>query len=282
MIDLLAAILMALFQGIVEWLPISSEGQLSLLFVTIYGLDELAAVTLALFLHLGTMLAVIWYFRKDLLEMINLRSPMLEMMIITTIGTALTAVPLVLMFKTYWKNFTDNLILPTDLLFALFVGSLLIVTGFVLSKQSDQGTRDLLSLTKKEALFLGLAQGIAALPGISRSGMTITFLLIIGIMHRDAFKISFLVSVPAVLGATALEFILEGFKIDITGMTVGNVFFPFPLLVLSILLTAIIGILTMDFLISLKEVPYDKFCYGFGTATIVLGTIFFLIKVVSA
>jgi hypothetical protein len=65
-------------------------------------------------------------------------------------------------------------------------------------------------------------------------------------------------------------------------MTVGNVFFPFPLLVLSILLTAIIGILTMDFLISLKEVPYDKFCYGFGTATIVLGTIFFLIKVVSA
>ena len=120
------------------------------------------------------------------------------------------------------------------------MGSLLIVTGFVLSKQSDQGTRDLLSLTKKEALFLGLAQGIAALPGISRSGMTITFLLIIGIMHRDAFKISFLVSVPAVLGATALEFILEGFKIDITGMTVGNVFFPFPLLVLSILLTAII------------------------------------------
>ncbi|MHA1993313.1 MAG: undecaprenyl-diphosphate phosphatase [Candidatus Hodarchaeales archaeon] len=282
MIDLLAAILMALFQGIVEWLPISSEGQLSLLFVTIYGLDELTAVTLALFLHLGTMLAVIWYFRKDLLEMINLRSPILEMMIITTIGTALTAVPLVLMFKTYWKNFTDNLILPTDLLFALFVGSLLIVTGFVLSKQSDQGTRDLLSLTKKEALFLGLAQGIAALPGISRSGMTITFLLIIGIMHRDAFKISFLVSVPAVLGATALEFILEGFRIDITGMTVGNVFFPFPLLVLSILLTAIIGILTMDFLISLKEVPYDKFCYGFGTATIVLGTIFFLIKVVSA
>ena len=68
MIDFLAAILMSLFQGIIEWLPISSEGQLSLLFVTIYGLDELAAVTLALFLHLGTMISVIWYFRKDILE----------------------------------------------------------------------------------------------------------------------------------------------------------------------------------------------------------------------
>jgi len=281
MIDLLAAILMALFQGIIEWLPISSEGQLSLLFVTIYGLDELAAVTLALFLHLGTMIAVIWYFRGDLLEMIDLRSPMLEMMLITTIGTGLTAVPIVLIFKTYWEGFSTNLYLPPDFLFTLFVGSLLIVTGFILSKQSDQGTRDLFSLTRKEALFLGFAQGMAALPGISRSGMTITFLLIIGIMHRDAFKISFLVSIPAVLGATTLEFILEGFKIDITGMTVGTVFFPFPLLMFSILLTAIIGILTMDFLLSLKEIPYDKFCIGFGIVTIILGIIFFLIKVVS-
>jgi undecaprenyl-diphosphatase len=249
--------------------------------VTIYGLDELAAVTLALFLHLGTMIAVIWYFRKDLLEMMNPGSPILEIMVITTIGTAMTAVPLLLIFKSYWENFTNNLFLSTDILFAIFVGSLLIVTGFVLSKQSDQGTRDLLSLTRKEALFLGLAQGVAALPGISRSGMTITFLLIIGIMHRDAFKISFLISIPAVLGATTLEFLLEGFKIDISGMTLGNVFFPFPLLVLSIILTAFIGIITMDFLLSLKELPYNKFCYGFGTATILLGLIFFLIEVVS-
>ena len=282
MIDLLAAILMALFQGIVEWLPISSEGQLSLLFVTIYGLDEVAAVTLALFLHLGTMMSVIWYLRKDLVEMVDLRSPMLEIMIITTIGTALTAVPLVLIFKTYWETFTDNLILPADLLFTLFVGSLLIITGLVLSRQSEKGTRNILSLTRKEAFLLGLTQGMAALPGISRSGMTITFLLIIGIMHRDAFKISFLISIPAVLGATALEFLLKGFSIDFTGMTVGNVFFPFPLLVLSIILTAIIGILTMDFLLSLKELPYNKFCYGFGTATIFLGLIFFMIRVVSA
>ncbi len=63
MIDILAAILMAIFQGIIEWLPISSEGQLSLLFVTMYDMDQVTAVTLALLLHLGTMIAVIWYFR---------------------------------------------------------------------------------------------------------------------------------------------------------------------------------------------------------------------------
>ncbi|PWI49051.1 hypothetical protein CEE45_03815 [Candidatus Heimdallarchaeota archaeon B3_Heim] len=282
MIDLLAAILMALFQGIIEWLPISSEGQLSLLFVTIYGLDELAAVTLALFLHLGTMMSVIWYFRKDLLEMVDQHSPIFEIMILTTIGTALTAVPIVLIFKTYWVSFTTNLIIPADLLFTIIVGSLLILTGLVLKKQSDQGTREIYSVTRKEAFLLGLAQGIAALPGISRSGMTITFLLIIGIMHKDAFKISFLISIPAVLGATSLEFLLEGFQIDFTGMTVGNVFFPFPLLVFSIFLTAIIGILTMDLLLNLKKIPYDKFCFAFGTTTILLGFLFFFIRVVSA
>ncbi len=282
MIDLLAAILMALFQGIIEWLPISSEGQLSLLFVTIYGLEEIPAVTLALFLHLGTMISVIWYFRKDLIEMVNLNSPTLEIMVLTTIGTALTAVPIVLVFKNYWESFTDSLWLPPDLLFTSIVGCLLIITGIILSKQSDQGTREFLSLTRTEAIFLGLAQGIAALPGISRSGMTITFLLIIGIMHKDAFKLSFLISIPAVLGATGLEFILEGFQLKLTGMSVSTVFFPYPLLIFTIALTAIIGILTMDLLLSLKDIPYDKFCYSFGAATIILGFLFFLIRVVSA
>ncbi len=281
MIDLLAAILMSLFQGIIEWLPISSEGQLSLLFVTIYGLDELAAVTLALFLHLGTMIAVIWYFRKDLLEMLDLNSPLLETIIITTIGTGITAVPIVLIFKNYWESFTDELFLPPDLLFTMVIGGLLIVTGLILSKQSAQGTREILSITRKEALLLGFVQGTAALPGISRSGMTITFLLIIGLMHKEAFKISFLISIPAVLGATGLEFLLEGFQLDITGMSVGMVSFPYPLLIFTIGLTAVIGIITMDFLLSLKDIPYDKFCYGFGATTILLGVFFFIIRVVS-
>jgi undecaprenyl-diphosphatase len=281
MIDLLAAILMALFQGIIEWLPISSEGQLSLLFVTIYGLDELAAVTLALFLHLGTLISVIWYFNEDLREMFEINSPLLELVVISTIGTAMTAVPIVLVFKSSWESFTSDLPFPPDLLFTTTIGGLLIITGIILSKQSAQGTRDILSITRKEAFILGLAQGIAALPGISRSGMTITFLLIIGLMHKEAFKVSFLISIPAVLGASGLEFILEGFQLDITGMSVGTVFFPYPLLLFTIALTAIIGILTMNFLLSLKDIPYDKFCYGFGAATIGLGLIFFLIRVVS-
>jgi len=92
---------MAIFQGIIEWLPISSEGQLSLIFVNFYGLDELSAVTLALVLHLGTMISVIWYFKDDFSEILDTNSQIFQILAFTTLGTAITAVPLVILFKTF-------------------------------------------------------------------------------------------------------------------------------------------------------------------------------------
>jgi undecaprenyl-diphosphatase len=281
MTDIVTAILMAIFQGIIEWLPISSEGQLSLLFVTMYNMDQVTAVTLALLLHLGTMMAVIWYFRDYLKEILDPQSKILQIMILSTLGTAITAVPLVLLFKSSWVIITENLILPADFIFTSLIGISLIITGLVLSKQPEQGSRELPSLSSNEAFLLGLFQGIAALPGISRSGMTITYLLIIGLTHRDALKTSFLVSIPAVLGATGLEFLLSGFTLGIAGITVGEVFFSYPILLFSILLTALIGYLTIDSLIKLKNIPYDKFCIGFGVLTIILGLLFLILQVVS-
>ncbi|MHA2029591.1 MAG: undecaprenyl-diphosphate phosphatase [Candidatus Kariarchaeaceae archaeon] len=281
MTDIVTAILMAIFQGIIEWLPISSEGQLSLLFVTMYNMDQVTAVTLALLLHLGTMMAVIWYFRDYLKEILDPQSKILQIMILSTLGTAITAVPLVLLFKSSWGIITENLILPADFIFTSLIGISLIITGLVLSKQPEQGSRELPSLSSNEAFLLGLFQGIAALPGISRSGMTITYLLIIGLTHRDALKTSFLVSIPAVLGATGLEFLLSGFTLGIAGITVGEVFFSYPILLFSILLTALIGYLTIDSLIKLKNIPYDKFCIGFGVLTIILGLLFLILQVVS-
>jgi undecaprenyl-diphosphatase len=281
MTDIITAILMAIFQGIIEWLPISSEGQLSLLFVTMYDMDQVTAVTLALLLHLGTMIAVIWYFRDYLKEILDPQSKILQIMILSTLGTAITAVPLVLLFKSSWVIITENLILPADFIFTSLIGISLIITGLVLSKQPEQGSRELPSLSSNEAFLLGLFQGIAALPGISRSGMTITYLLIIGLTHRDALKTSFIVSIPAVLGATGLEFLLSGFTLSIAGITIGEVFFSYPILLFSILLTALIGYLTIDSLIKLKKIPYDKFCIGFGILTIILGLLFLILQVVS-
>ena len=281
MVNVIAALLMAIFQGVIEWLPISSEGQLSLLFVNLYGMNELEAVTLALLLHLGTMISVLWVFRSDFREMFDLNAKITEVTLIATLGTAVTAIPIVLIFKNYWNTWTDILPIPPDILFTIFVGILLILTGLILVNQSEQGIRELNSITQKEALILGMAQGIAALPGISRSGMTITILLIIGLTQRDALRVSFIISVPAVLGATVLEFFLSGFTIHVDALQIGDFIFPYLLLFFTIFLTAIIGVVTMRSLLQLKNIPYDKFCITFGTGTILLAVLSFIIQVVN-
>ncbi len=280
LVDFIAALLMAIFQGIIEWLPISSEGQLSLLFVNFYDIDELEAVTLALLLHIGTMISVLWVFRSDFREMADLNAKITEVTLIATLGTIITAVPIVLIFKNYWEQWTHILSIPADLLFTMIVGILLVLTGLILTSQPEQGTRELKSVTQKEALILGMAQGIAALPGISRSGMTITVLLFVGLTQRDALRISFIISVPAVLGAMILEFILSGFSIQPNALIIGTIIFPYILLIFTIFITAVIGIITMRSLLQLKTLPYDKFCIIFGTGTILLAILLFIIWIV--
>jgi undecaprenyl-diphosphatase len=263
---------MAIFQGIIEWLPISSEGQLTLIFVNIYGMQELEAVTLAVLLHIGTMLSVLWAFRADFLQIFHSKEEnypeIAKLLVVTTLGTAFTAIPLFVLFKAYWVTITQNLLIPTDLLFTALIGLLLILTGLVLSKQPEQGTREIASITSKEALLVGMVQGIAVLPGISRSGITLTLLLILGLTQQDALRTSFIISVPAVFGATVFEFLLSGFSIQTHGLIVGSVVFPYWLLVLTIILCAFIGLLTMNALLRLKDLPFDRFCIGFGAATI--------------
>ncbi|MFX1284384.1 MAG: undecaprenyl-diphosphate phosphatase [Promethearchaeota archaeon] len=280
LVDFIVAVLMAIFQGITEWLPISSEGQLSLLFVNLYGISELEAVTLALLLHVGTMISVLWVFRSDFRDMVDVKTKIARVTLIATLGTAVTAIPIILIFKNFWNTWSEAFPIPPNILFTIFIGILLILTGLILANQPEQGIRELNSITQKEAFLLGMAQGISALPGISRSGMTITILLIIGLTQREALRVSFIISVPAVLGATVLEFFLTGFTIHTDALRIGDIIFPYLLLIFTIILTAIIGIVTMKSLLQLKNVPYDKFCIIFGTSTILLAMLLLIIQVV--
>ncbi|MHA2074816.1 MAG: undecaprenyl-diphosphate phosphatase [Candidatus Hodarchaeales archaeon] len=284
MVDIFQGILMAIFQGIIEWLPISSEGQLSLLFINIFQITELEAVTLALILHIGTMISVLWYFRQDFINMFDINAPITRMVLFSTLGTAITAVPIILIFKTYWETLIQELNIDPGILFTILIGILLILTGLILANQPKQGTLEISALSQKEiikfGLIIGLAQGFAALPGISRSGMTITALLLLGFTQRESLKISFIISVPAVLGATILEFLLEGFYIKRNGIAIGSIEFPYLLLFFTILLTALVGILTMNGLMKLKDLPYDKFCIGFGILTIIFGLLMYIISLI--
>lgn len=278
MIDLIQAILMAILQGIIEWLPISSEGQLTLIFINIYEIPELEAVTLALFLHLGTMVSVLWKFRQEFYQIINKNEPITRILLFVTFGTAITAIPLVILLKNFWIDISYLFPIPTDILFTIIIGLMLIFTGFILSKQPEQGIREISSLTYKEVFILGMIQGVAALPGISRSGMTLTFLLIIGLGQRDALRTSFIISVPAVLGATVLEYLLSGFYLSSSNLIIGTVSFPYILVILTIFISALIGLVTMNTLLSLKNIEYNKFCIGFGLLTIFIAILTLLVS----
>jgi undecaprenyl-diphosphatase len=182
-------ILLGIVQGLTEFLPVSSSGHLVIL-QKILGMHD-QEVAISVVLHLGTLLAVIIFFWKDILSLLK----NFKLLILVAIVVAITGVIGVL-----GKDFFEGLFSSVKL-----VGLAWIFTGLLLisTKRITQLNRDKLEV--KDALILGLTQGLAIVPGISRAGMTISTLFFRKINRSLAFTFSFLVSIPIVLGAAILE-----------------------------------------------------------------------------
>lgn len=211
--DILQGIIIGIVQGLTEFLPVSSSAHLVFI-QNLLGVES--SLAFDTFLHLGTLIAVVWFFRYDIYKM--LKSWWLS------IGDILQG--------RFREGFNDDpykrlawyVILATipvgivGLLFedsvdALFSGALyvpaffLFVTGTILylSQRMPSGNINYNNITKKEALFMGLGQACAILPGLSRSGTTIAAGLTIGLDKEFAAKFSFILSIPAILGAFLLQ-----------------------------------------------------------------------------
>ena len=182
-------ILLGIVQGLTEFLPVSSSGHLVIL-QKILGIDA-NQIAISVILHLGTLLAVIIFFRKDILSL--LKNPRL-------LGLAFIAVVITGLIGVSAKDFFEGLFSS-----AKAVGIAWLFTGLILisTKRLTRLDRDKLQL--KDALVLGLAQSLAIVPGISRSGITISALFYRKIERKLAFTFSFLVSIPVILGAAVLE-----------------------------------------------------------------------------
>jgi len=191
---------LGLLQGVTEFLPVSSSGHLA---IAQHFIDDFSQPGLLfdVLLHLGTMLAVVLYFRADLARL--LRSPWSgnaldrRQLLLLVIGSVPTAI-IGLTGKDLAEGLFDNM---------LAVGLCLLVTGgllFVAEKlrQRDSGR---LEVNLGDALVAGTLQGIAILPGISRSGSTIAGLLLRGVDGETAARFSFLLALPAVSGAALLS-----------------------------------------------------------------------------
>ena len=182
-------ILLGIVQGITEFLPVSSSGHLVIL-QKILGITA-HQVAISVILHLGTLLAIIIFLRKDILNLLK----NFKLFILAALVVIITGVIGVL-----GKGFFESLFNSPKL-----VGLAWVFTGLLLiwTKRITQLNRDKLNV--KDALILGLAQGAAIIPGVSRCGITISTLFFRKINRSLAFSFSFLVSIPIILGAVILE-----------------------------------------------------------------------------
>ena len=205
------AIILGVVQGVAEFLPISSSGHLSLLqyFFGMENNDNLFNILL----HFATLIAVCVAYRRDIGEMIleffraigdmvrgrttKGNPPEARRMILLIILGTLPLL-LVVLVKDRVEALGNN---PT------FVSCALLVTGFILffSDRMAKGHKTVRTATVKDVLLVGVAQAIATVPGISRSGSTISAGMALGFDRKFAVRYSFLMSLPAVLGATLLE-----------------------------------------------------------------------------
>jgi undecaprenyl-diphosphatase len=189
------AVISGIVQGITEFFPISSSGHLVLLH-NLLGVKE-AALAFDVFLHFGTLLSIILFFRKDIINMLVRDRTMLKFIIIGSIPTVIIG----LIFKDMAESLFTN---------PRFVGISLIITGVFLFLASFFAMRWKMLRKEKQlgavnSIIVGIAQGIAVVPGISRSGSTIGMALILGLSEENALKFSFLLALPAVLGANVLK-----------------------------------------------------------------------------
>ncbi len=198
--NLIEPILIGSLQGLLEWLPISSSGQLSLILTQILGISPATAYRLSMASHLGTGLSGAVILRRELLRALR-DLKLLEIIILPVIVGA----PIALLLEKQITNIQGDF-------FNLMIGTLLILTAFIIYKARSSGGRKLEDLTLADLIILGTAQGLAALPGLSRSGITIAVLLLRNVDPIDAVKASFLTGIAATGAAALYELISYNFE----------------------------------------------------------------------
>jgi undecaprenyl-diphosphatase len=204
-LELLQTLLLGLIQGISEWLPISSTAHLKLTEVFLgIGITPL----FNLVLHGGTLAVLIFYFRKEvkniLVALVHLdfrseNGSLIPRIVVATIPTAVVGLAYSL-FLT--EPGSPVYVAGLESVPAIAV-TFLIGASFVYSTKFAKEDKEFLSY--KMALVMGLAQGFSIFSGLSRSGITISAALLLGLQRKKAFKFSFLLSIPAVLGDLAFE-----------------------------------------------------------------------------
>ncbi len=198
------AVLLGILQGVLEWLPISSQGNLVLFMVVFLGIEESQALGLSVYLHMGTLFSLLVYFRRVILDLMRAlphygsrdegsrENKLISFLLLATILTGIVGYPIFQLAQT------------TTVLGEIFIGLIgaaLILTGLLQKTMGRPGERTVQDIELTDSLLLGVLQGFSAFPGVSRSGITTSALLFRKFKGKFALTLSFLMSIPAILVA---------------------------------------------------------------------------------
>ena len=264
--ELLIAILAGLVQGVVEWLPVSSQGNLSLV-LTLVGTDPAVALQLALFLQVGTTLSAATYYRQEIQTALAAvpgwrpqaayeeDNAIASYIVVASFVTGVVGIPLYIFAVDLAGQLTGGV-------FIAGIGLLLIATGILQLASESVEMEGHTTPTLADSILVGAVQGLAILPGISRSGMTTSAFLFRSYDPPAAFRLSFLLSIPASLGAAALTLLsaggLPGIRPTAAAVALG--------------VSAVVGYLTIDVLMRVVDrIPFWAVCFGLGGLAIVGG-----------
>ncbi len=243
MVSLFEAVILSVIQGITEWFPISSSGHLALM-QEIFGFQNLAFLV---FLHFSSILAIIVVFRKDIIKLLNLKEKENLKYIRNLIIALIPAGIIGLVFKDSIESLFSNVV---------FLGFFFIFSGiFIYSTKFAKGKKEKIGLL--DSIFIGIFQAIAILPGISRSGFTISSGLFRGLKKQTAITFSFLLAIPLIFGA----FILEIKDLAASDISL-NIF------LISFIICFLVSLFVIKLLI--RIIKQNKF-YLFGYYNIIMG-----------
>ena len=282
----LMSILMGVIQGVAEFLPISSSGHLTL-FQAFFNMENMEETHMlfTVLLHFGTLISVCIVYWRDIVDMIREfflgiralvvrdesagKPPAARRMVMLIIVATL---PLFVMifFKDALERFFSN---------PIPVSCMLLLTGFILffSDRLARGHKTAKNATVVDALLVGCAQAVAIIPGISRSGSTISAGMLRGFDRDFAVRFSFLMSLPAVVGATLLEL-----KDAVTAPNFSEQVLPLlPVYLVGVVVSAVVGYFAIRLVKSLADKGkfgnFAYYCWAVGAVSLIAGILKFVI-----
>lgn len=264
--SLVLAVLLGVVQGVLEWLPVSSEGGVALALSLVTGESGGVSTRFALVLHVGTAVAAFAYYRGELFDIardapdwrpsaaFDATNADLSFLGVATLTSGVVGIGVYLLFREVVSELAGGG-------FVAAVGALLVVTGLVQRVAETYGLGEREWPDPLDAVLVGAMQGLALLPGVSRSGTTVSVLLLRGHDGEGALRLSFLLSIPASLGAGLLVVLGDGVP-AVSPLAA----------VLALVASAVVGYLTVGALVALvRRVAFWGICVGFGALAVASG-----------